>query len=157
MVAGLNPAHSKNPQWKTDWPEAKKRGVKLIVIDPRRTDTAKQADIHLAVNPGTDAALALAMINVVIEEDLYDKEYVDEFCYGFEEMKERAKEYAPEKVEKIVGIPSDDIRKVARIFATSGAAGIWFGLGLIQNANTVQSHRAYMILCFNKQYQQAWW
>jgi anaerobic selenocysteine-containing dehydrogenase len=73
----------------------------LIVIDPRRTELAAMADIWLQVRPGTDAALALGMMNVIIAEELYDKEFVSKWCYGFEELREHVRDFPPEKVAGI--------------------------------------------------------
>ena len=70
--------------------EAKKNGAKLIVIDPRRSESAEVADLWLQLRPGTDCALLLGMINVIIEEDLYDKEFVTQWCHGFDELAQRA-------------------------------------------------------------------
>jgi anaerobic selenocysteine-containing dehydrogenase len=83
------------------WPfiaEAQARGAKVVVIDPMATRTAKRADWHLRIRPGTDAALALGMINVIIAEDLVDHDYVGKYTVGYDELKERAAEFPPEKV-----------------------------------------------------------
>ena len=78
-----------------------KRGSKYIVVDPRVTWMAAHADYHLQLRPGTDAALGLGMINLVIQEDLYDHDFVENWCYGFDELKERAAEYPLDKVEEL--------------------------------------------------------
>ena len=88
------------------WPfvlEARKKGAKVVVIDPVRTRTAKQADWHIPIKPGTDAALALGMMNVIISDNLVDQDYVDKYTVGFDELKTRAAEFPPEKVETITG------------------------------------------------------
>ncbi|HUJ68668.1 MAG TPA: molybdopterin-dependent oxidoreductase [Syntrophorhabdales bacterium] len=95
-----------------------KEGAKLIVVDPRKTDAAKEADVWLQIRPGTDAALFMAWINVIIEEDLYDKSFVDEWTFGFEGLKERASRYTPDEVSGITWIPAEKIRESARIYAT---------------------------------------
>ena len=101
------------------WPfilEAQKKGAKIVVIDPVRTRTAKQADWHVAIKPGTDGALALGMMNVIIAEGLVDQDYVEKYTLGFEELKERAAHYPPERVAEITGIPAADIQQAgARI------------------------------------------
>jgi len=117
-------------------------GAKLIVIDPRFTETASQADIWLQVRPGTDGALALAMLNVIINEGLYDKGFVDKWCVGFEELKERVQEYSPEKVAEITWVPAKDIKRVARIYATSKPATIFSMVANEQSINSVQTCRA---------------
>jgi anaerobic selenocysteine-containing dehydrogenase len=115
------------------WPfilKAKKKGAKIVVIDPIRTRTAKQADWHIQIRPGTDSALALGMINVIIAEDLVDQDYVKKYTLGFEELKERAAQYPPEKVAKITGIPAEDIQRLAREYATTQPSAIREGVAL---------------------------
>ena len=115
---------------------AKTRGtVKLIVIDPRRTLLAKAADIHLQLRPGTDGALALAFINVIISEGLYDKEFVEKYTLGFDKLVEHVKAYSPEKVEEITWVPADKIREAARIYATTKPATIFQG-NCLDNVDT---------------------
>jgi anaerobic selenocysteine-containing dehydrogenase len=77
--------------------DAKKMGASLIVVDPRRTKTAELADIWLQLRPGTDTALFMSMINVIIEEGLYDRDFVEKWCYGFDKLAERAREYPPRR------------------------------------------------------------
>ena len=103
------------------WPfivEARRRGAKLVVIDPYRTRTAECADWYLPINPGTDGALALAMMHVIIGERLYDADYVAKYTLGFEELREKVKSYPPERVAEWTGIEGGDIRKLAREYAT---------------------------------------
>ncbi|ONI38661.1 hypothetical protein AN639_07200 [Candidatus Epulonipiscium fishelsonii] len=122
---------------------AKKNGVKLIVVDPRITPTTKRADIHLRVRPGTDGALAHAMANVMINENIYDKEYVAKYTYGFEEYKEYVQEFTPERAEEITGVPANLIREAARTFATTKPSGIMTSAApVVQNSNGVQNYRA---------------
>ncbi len=114
--------------------ECMKRGSRLIVIDPRVTWVAGRAEVHLQIRPGTDGALALGMLNVIISEGLYDKEFVGNWCYGFDELKERVREYPPEKVARITGLPEDAIVRAARLFATSKPAAIHWGVPIDMNA-----------------------
>lgn len=103
------------------WPfiaEARRNGAKLVVIDPYRTRTAECADWHLPINLGTDAALALAMMHVIIGENLYDADYVAKYTVGFEQLREKVKEYSPERVAAWTGISAGDIRRLAREYAT---------------------------------------
>ena len=103
------------------WPfiaEARRNGAKLVVIDPYRTRTAECADWYLPINPGTDAALALGMMHVIIGENLHDADYVASYTLGFEQLGEKVKEYAPERVAQWTGIAAGDIRKLAREYAT---------------------------------------
>ena len=115
------------------WPfilEARRNGAKVVVIDPVRTRTAKQADWHIPIKPGTDAALALGMMNVIIAENLVDHDYVNKYTLGFDELKARAAEFPPDKVEKITGIPAADIRTLAREYATAQPSAIRQGVAV---------------------------
>jgi anaerobic selenocysteine-containing dehydrogenase len=107
------------------WPfieEARRRGAKLVVIDPYRTRTAALADEHLAINPGTDAALALGMMHVILAAGLEDREYIARCTTGFEELKAHAlrPEHSPERVAAVTGIPAETIVRLARAYATAG-------------------------------------
>ncbi len=127
------------------WPfilEAKKNGAKIVVIDPVRTRTAKKADWHIRIRPGTDAALALGMMNVIIADDLVDHDYVEKYTLGYEDMKARAAEYPPEKVSEITGIPADDIRRLAREYATTQPSAIRQGVALERSPGGGQAIRA---------------
>src|SRR5437868_11767642 len=94
--------------------EARRAGAKLVVIDPYRTRTAKCADWYLPINPGTDAALALGMMYVIINDGLHDSDYVARYTIGFEQLRQKVQEYPPEKVAQWTGITSADIVKLAR-------------------------------------------
>lgn len=126
--------------------EARKRGAKLIVIDPRRTFSAGQADIWLRLRPGTDCALLVAMINVIINEGIYNKDFVDRWCYGFEKLRERVKEYPPEKVERITNVPAEMIKEAARLYAKTRPGVIIEGMGVEQQQNNAQILHARWIL-----------
>jgi anaerobic selenocysteine-containing dehydrogenase len=113
------------------WPiiaEARRRGAKVVVIDPMRNRTAEEADWHIPIRPGTDGALALGMINVVINEDLIDRDYVEKYAVGYPELKQRAQEYPPERVSGITGIPVADIMKLAREYAQTSPRRFASGL-----------------------------
>ena len=110
------------------WPfieEARRNGAKLVVIDPYRTRTAALADEHLAINPGTDTALALGMMHVILSMGLEDREYVARCTTGFDELKAHAlrAEHSPEKVAAATGISAETIVRLARTYATAGRAG----------------------------------
>ncbi len=94
-----------------------KKGAKLVVIDPKRIPLADRAEMYLRIRPGTDGALALAMINVIIKEKLYDMEFIEKYTYGFDKLVPHVQKYTPEWAEKITWIPAEDIRKLARLFA----------------------------------------
>ncbi|MEM2703407.1 MAG: molybdopterin-dependent oxidoreductase [Candidatus Bathyarchaeia archaeon] len=119
------------------------RGAKLIIIDPRRIMDI--ADVWAPIRLGTDAFLALAMLHVIIEEKLYDKEFVDKWTFGFNELAERVKAYSPENVEETTWIPAEITRKIARTYASTKLACILWGVGIDQSANNFQTARA--ILC----------
>lgn len=104
---------------------AKQRGVKFITIKPTiEPDTAVTDATWVPIRPGTDAALALAMLNVVINENLYDAAFTREWCYGFDELKEHVQQYPPEWAEPITGVPAEQIKEVARLYATTPKAAI---------------------------------
>lgn len=145
LAWGTNPQQSMRRLW-LNIVSRKDKGEKLIVIDPRRTKTAELADTWLQIRPGTDCALALAMINVIIEEELYDKEFVSNWCYGFDRLAVRAKEYSPEKVAGITWLPADKIREVARTYATSKPAIILTHMGMEQLPNGIEALHARHIL-----------
>ncbi len=104
-----------------------KRGSKLISIDSRSTWWTTRSELHLQNRPGTDGAIALGMLNVIINEGIYDKEFVDKWCYGFDELKERVQEYTPEKVEEITWVPADLLREAARLYAKNKPSAIQWG------------------------------
>lgn len=108
--------------------EAKRRGCKLIVVDPRLTLSASKADLWLQIRPGTDGALALGMINIIIQEGLYDKDFVKDWCLGFDRLRELVQDYPPEKVEMITWVPEDKIVDAARMYATLRPSIISFGV-----------------------------
>jgi anaerobic selenocysteine-containing dehydrogenase len=118
------------------------QGAKLIVIDPVYTVSARRADSWLQVRPGTDAALALGMINTVIEEGAYDKPFVENYCHGFEALKNRARDYPLDRVEEITGVPRGQIREAALVYANAQAAYTHSRLGLMQQRNATQTARA---------------
>jgi anaerobic selenocysteine-containing dehydrogenase len=114
----------------------------LVVIDPFKTRTAREADWHIPIRPGTDAALALGLMNVIIGEDLVDHDYVQNYTTGFDELKERVSAYPPEMVAKITGIPAQDIRTLAREYATIQPSVIRIGVAIERHAGGGQTVRA---------------
>ncbi|MGV8082830.1 MAG: molybdopterin-dependent oxidoreductase [Coriobacteriia bacterium] len=111
--------------------DAMKRGSKLIVVDPRLTWLASKADLWLQLRPGTDAALAMAVGNYIIENDLYDHEFVENWCYGFEQYAERVAPYTVEKASEITWVPEEKIRRMAHMIAEKPTAFQW-GLAIDQ-------------------------
>jgi anaerobic selenocysteine-containing dehydrogenase len=131
------------------WPfiqEARRNGAKLVVIDPYRTRTAACADWFLPINPGTDSALALAMMHVIIGENLYDGDYVARHTIGFDQLCEKVKEYAPSKVEQWTGISVADIRNLAREYATVRPAVIRLNYGVQRGEGGGMATRAIAML-----------
>ncbi|MEX2517140.1 MAG: molybdopterin oxidoreductase family protein [Gammaproteobacteria bacterium] len=122
--------------------DAKKQGAKVVVIDAYRSKTAAQADWHIAPKPGTDGALAMALIHTIIEEGLVDQDYVDNYTEGFAELAERAKSRTPEWAEEITGIPAEEIRVLAREYATTQPAAMRIGVALERHYGGGQTIRA---------------
>ena len=144
---GANPAIS-GADGELQWyiKDAKKSGIPLIVIDPKPNELTKDAAIWLKVKPGTDGALALGIINVLISENLYDKEFVEKYCIGFDKLKKRAAEYDLERVEKITWVPKEEIVKAARLMASLKPLSLEWGTAVEQTENSFQTCRAiYMI------------
>jgi len=119
-----------------------KQGTKLIVVDPSLTWLASRADIWLRIRPGTDAALALGMANIIIQEGLYDKEFCDLWTFGFEEYAARCAEYPVEKVAEICWCPKEKIIEAARMYAKASPASIEWGLPLDQCKNAMAASHA---------------
>lgn len=127
------------------WPfiqMARKNGAKLVSIDPVRTRTAQQSDWHLPIHPGTDGALALGMMYVIINENLTDAEYIEKYTVGFEQLKARVQDYPPEKVAEITGIAVEEIVQLAREFATAQPSVVRIGVALEKQAGGGQGIRA---------------
>jgi anaerobic selenocysteine-containing dehydrogenase len=122
--------------------DAQKKGAKVVVIDAYKSRTAKQADWHIAPKPSTDGALAMAVINSIIEQGLVDKEYVENYTVGFDDLAEHSKKHTPEWAEAITGVPADDIRKLARELATEQPAAIRMGVALERHYGGGQTIRA---------------
>lgn len=115
------------------WPKivaAQRKGAKLIAIDPYRSLTAEKCDQHIALMPGTDAALALAMMQVIIKENLFDKDYVEKYTLGFEQLKEHVSDWTPERVAEITDVSADVITNLAKEYATTKPAAIRINYGM---------------------------
>ncbi len=112
---------------------AKERGAKIVVIDPREIQMGRMADLYLRFRPGTDVAWINGMMNVIIGEGLADETFVAERTEGYEELREMVAEYTPERVEEISGIPADDLRAAARMYATHKPAAILYAMGITQH------------------------
>ncbi|MBT4587825.1 MAG: molybdopterin-dependent oxidoreductase [Rhodospirillaceae bacterium] len=147
MFWGHNPLYS-SPDGEMGFgvKEALARKPKTIVVDPRETMLAKRADIWLQLRPGTDDALALAMLNVIIEEDLIDHDFVAEWTHGFEELAERVKQYTPEWAEPITWCKADQIREAARLYATVKPSMLEWGCAIEHTPACFQTVRALLCL-----------
>jgi anaerobic selenocysteine-containing dehydrogenase len=126
--------------------KAKKRGAKIIAIKPSSEPDVKLADIWMPIRPGTDTALALAMLHVVVNEDLIDKEFVENWCYGYDKLKDHIQKYTPEWAEGITGLSFQQIIDVARLYATTKRAGIDLGNGVEHTPSSNDAIRAVGIL-----------
>ncbi|MCJ7580973.1 MAG: molybdopterin-dependent oxidoreductase, partial [Candidatus Aminicenantes bacterium] len=115
IVWGANPATDSPPLDMFRLEAAARRGAKVVVIDPRRTETLKRTDGQwVPIRPGTDGALALSMISVMIEEELYDEDFAEKWCNGFDQLKSYVQHFSPDKVEVITGVPEEMIRNLSR-------------------------------------------
>ena len=145
LLWGGNPQAANKPQ-EIAIKEARKRGMRLIVIDPRRITYADEADIYAQLRPGTDGALALGMLHVIIKEILYDKEFVSKWTKGFNQLIKLIEEYPPEKVEDITWVKSNLVREMARMYATTKPSSISPRNALDQHTNSSCAIRAINIL-----------
>ena len=133
LIWGSNPIVSNLHLW-SRVQEAKRRGAKLVAIDPYRSLTAEKCQVHLAPLPGTDAALALGMMHVLIAEDLLDHDYIDRYTLGFDALRQRVREYPPERAAQITGLPAADIVGLARDYGTIKPAAIRLNYGMQRHA-----------------------
>ncbi|MBU2498898.1 MAG: molybdopterin-dependent oxidoreductase, partial [Proteobacteria bacterium] len=132
--------------WRAATRARKENGAKIIVIDPRGIDSVRQADLWLQIRPGTDCALALGMINHIIEKGLYDKGFVGKWCYGIEPLKERAGQYPLDKVSEITWVPPEKIRQAAEWYARLTPGVTNHGMGIEHLANSIETLHAHFIL-----------
>jgi anaerobic selenocysteine-containing dehydrogenase len=149
LIWGTNPAYSGSPfMCFGQLTDAKERGVKFIVVDPRKTPTAGTlADIHLQPRPATTAALAAGMMHVIFEEGLHDREFCDNWIHGADELKTYVKGFTPEKVEKITWVPAKEIIDAGRLYATRSPGGLMAGpQGTTHDLNATNNHRAILMV-----------
>jgi anaerobic selenocysteine-containing dehydrogenase len=131
------------------WPfveEARRNGAKLVVIDPYATRTARAADWHIPINPGTDSALALGLMHIIMRDRLFDRDYVTRWTCGFDQLQERAAEYPPDRVSSLTGIPVADIERLAHDYATTRPAVIRLNYGVQRSDNGGAATRAIAML-----------
>ncbi len=144
LVVGRNPYAADPVQWRA-LTALKKRGGKIVVIDPSETPIARRADLWLRPRPGTDAAIALAMIEVVIKEQRFDAEFVHKWCEGFEALAERASAFPPDRAARIADVPVEDIVAAARIYS-DGPSVFVSGHGIDAFSSGFQTFRAFHCL-----------
>jgi anaerobic selenocysteine-containing dehydrogenase len=131
------------------WPfieEARRDGAKLVVIDPYRTRTARAADWHIPINPGTDVALAMGMMHVIVREGLHDADFIARHSEGFDELEKRLPDYPPERVSQLTGVSKEDIERLARDYATVRPAVIRLNYGVQRSQNGGAATRAVCML-----------
>ena len=140
VIWGANPTHSA-PLFAHVVARKATEG-RLVVVDPVRTELAAVATEHLAVRPGTDGALALGLVDVLVREGLVDRTWLERETVGFEALAELARAYPPERVAGLTGVPEHQIQRVARLLGTETPTSIWSGLGVEHHENGVQTVRA---------------
>ncbi|MCL5960805.1 MAG: molybdopterin-dependent oxidoreductase [Chloroflexi bacterium] len=145
VVWGANPYTDSPPDKVKKILDAKKRGARMVVIDHMRTEMAKKADQWIGVRSGTDGALALSMMNVIVNEGLYDREFVENWTTGFEELRRYVQQYPPEVAEGITRVPKETIVEMARAIARAQGASLTMYTGLEYTNSGVQNIRA--VLC----------
>jgi anaerobic selenocysteine-containing dehydrogenase len=146
VLWGANPPTDSPPDKVRKILDAKKRGAKVVVIDHMRSAIAKKATQWIGVRPGTDGALALSMIYILINEGLYDKEFVKNWTTGFEALKDYVQQFPPERVEKITRVPRETIKELARSIAGAKGAALHMYTGLEYSNSGVQNIRAVLSL-----------
>jgi formate dehydrogenase major subunit len=147
IVIGARPAQN-HPVAATYLKNAAARGAKLIIIDPRAHSGSlgRHASHVLRFNAGTDVALLNAMLHTIVEEGLYDRQYLQAHAEGFEALKERVRAYPPEKMAAVCGVPAATIREVARLYARSRASIIFWGMGISQHVHGTDNARCLIAL-----------
>lgn len=147
VVWGANPATDSPPLDMHRLEAAAARGAEVVVIDPRRTETVRRTGAEwIGIRPGTDGALALSMIQVLLSEELYDDAFVEDWSHGFDELGTYAQHFSPEVAETITGVPADTIRSLARRIAAAGGACPIMYTGLEYSNTGVQAIRAVLTL-----------
>jgi len=148
IVIGARPGQN-HPVAATYLKQAAKRGAKLILMDPRSQNLARYASHELNFKPGMDVSLLNAMLHTIMEEELYDLQYVQAHTLGFEDLKESVKKFSPEAMEEVCGIPAETIREVARIYATSERSIIFWGMGVSQHVHGTDNARCLIALALS--------
>ena len=145
IAIGCNPVEN-HPVAATYFKQFTKRGGKLIVMDPRGVGLGRYATHRLKFRPGTDVAMLNAIMHVIVEEELYDRQYIEAMTEGFEELKTHLKDFPPEKMAELCGIDAETLRDVARIFARAEAGMIFWGMGISQHIHGTDNSRCLISL-----------
>ena len=145
IVIGARPA-TNHPVAATYFKRAAKRGTKLVIMDPRGQELMRHAEHSLRFKPGTDVAMLNAMIHTIIEEELYDQQYIQANADGFDALREKVKDFSPEEMSDVCGIPADTLRDVARLYATSERSMIFWGMGVSQHTHGTDNSRSLIAL-----------
>ncbi|MBL7204760.1 MAG: molybdopterin-dependent oxidoreductase [Desulfobacteraceae bacterium] len=148
IIWGANPFVSHEPAPPRELSRLKKRGGQIVVIDPRKTETGSKADYHLAVRPGRDEILILNMLHVIVREELWDKEFAEQWVHGFEDFAREVKEnrFSPEEGETLTGIAPELVRHVACSYASTRPACISMGNGLEHHGNGISTMRLLAVM-----------
>ena len=131
------------------WPfvmEARRNGAKLYTIDPNRNRTGAASDKHFFINPGSDTALALAMMHVIVGEGLHDADYVERYTDGFDGLRERVRAWTPQRAAELTGIAADEIVQLAREYATTRPAAIRLNYGVQRSERGATAVRTIALL-----------
>ncbi|MFD1379036.1 molybdopterin oxidoreductase family protein [Fodinicurvata halophila] len=145
IVTGARPAQN-HPVAATYLKTAAKNGAKLIVMDPRAQELSRYASHTLQFKPGQDVALLNAMIHTIIDENLVDEQYIQGRTTGYEELKERIRNFSPEEMAEVCGVPAETIRDVARVYARSEKSIIFWGMGISQHVHGTDNARSLISL-----------
>jgi anaerobic selenocysteine-containing dehydrogenase len=148
LIWGTNPAYSGQPYpCHEELAAAKARGVRLVVVDPRQTPTTRLADVHLALRPATDAALAAGLIHVILREGWHDRAFCEHWIHGFDALSAYAAGFTPEVTERHTGVPAAKVVEAARLYARSGPGGLLTSAqSTTHNRNAVNNHRALLLV-----------
>ncbi len=145
IVIGARPGQN-HPVAATYFKQAVKQGKKLIVMDPRGQEMMRHAAHALRFKPGSDVAMLNALLHVIVEEELYDRQYIQANVAGFEALKDKVKDFSPEAMEPVCGIPAATLREVARLYATSERSIIFWGMGVSQHTHGTDNARCLIAL-----------
>ncbi|MFC1662370.1 molybdopterin-dependent oxidoreductase, partial [Gemmatimonadota bacterium] len=145
LLWGHNPAETNIHQWHLIL-ESQERGAKVVVVDPRSTDSTDAADVHLQPRPGSDGALALGMAHVMVAEGLHDEAFLSKHAHGFQAYRERIQKFPPDRTARITGLAEEEIRELARAYAGSSPALLIAGFGLQRHKHAGQAMRAVALL-----------